>query len=144
MAFRRKPKKSDVTEKQQKLQVEIIPPKKRGPKDTRHLYKPGQSGNPAGRPKGSRVRFAEAFVDDFLEDWELHGADAIAECRKEDVSTYIRVAASIIPKELNIKDGERRLEKFLEQFSSEELHSLITGIGAIGVQANSKASSTKA
>jgi len=27
-----------------------------------HLYKPGQSGNPNGRPKGSRNKLGEAFI----------------------------------------------------------------------------------
>ena len=36
------------------------------------LWKPGQSGNPAGRPVGARNRLAETFLEDLYRDWQEH------------------------------------------------------------------------
>lgn len=94
------------------------------------LFKPGNKLG--GRPKGSRNKLAEAFVTDLLNDWEVGGASAIQTCRLEDPSTYLRVVASLVPKELNIRDGESTLEAFIEQFDGQQLDSLIAGIIAIG------------
>ena len=41
------------------------------------MFKPGQSGNPAGRPKGSRNKLAEDFVADACQKWQQHGAGAL-------------------------------------------------------------------
>ena len=65
-------------------------------------FKPGQSGNPKGRPKGSRNKFAESFLSDFVKSWEGGGFDTIEKVRNEDPSTYLRVAASILPKETEV------------------------------------------
>lgn len=67
-----------------------------------HLYKPGQSGNPAGRPKGSRNKLGEAFLEKLLEDFEAEGTAAIVKCRTEKPDAYLKVIASILPKELKI------------------------------------------
>jgi|21_taG_2_1085346.scaffolds.fasta_scaffold37722_4 hypothetical protein len=73
-------------------------------KDTR--IKPGEIRNPHGRPKGARNKFGEAFLSDFLADWEENGADAIQTMRTERPHEYVKVAASILPKELNVKVSE--------------------------------------
>ena len=63
----------------------------------------GMSGNPAGRPSGSRNKISEMLLEDFAADWEQYGAEAIAECRRTDVATYVRLAASLIPKEFGVR-----------------------------------------
>jgi hypothetical protein len=37
-------------------------------------FKPGQSGNPEGRPKGSRHRLSEKFLAELAADFEAGGA----------------------------------------------------------------------
>lgn len=68
-----------------------------------HLWGPGQSGNPAGRPKGSRNRLSEDFVAALYTDFQEHGSAAIAACRTEKPDVYVRVIANLLPKDMNIK-----------------------------------------
>jgi len=65
-------------------------------------FKPGQSGNPAGRPKGSRNKLAEAFITDMQADWEQNGVSVIAAVREEKPDVYLKVVASILPRDLNV------------------------------------------
>lgn len=95
-------------------------------------FAPGVSGNPKGRTKGSRNKFADQFLKDFMDSWELGGAEALETVRSEDPAVYIRVAASILPKELNVNEGETALERLLEQYSNDELDRLIAGLCALG------------
>lgn len=63
-----------------------------------HQFKPG---NP-GRPKGSRNKLGEAFLEDMLADWEANGPVAIRKVRETKPDAYLKVVASILPRDLNV------------------------------------------
>lgn len=64
---------------------------------------PGVVLNPAGRPKGSRNKLGEAFIEALHDDFKMHGVSAIETVRVAEPAQYLKVIASIVPKELNIK-----------------------------------------
>lgn len=64
------------------------------------LFQPGQSGNPAGRPKGARSKLTETFLRALVEDFDTHGKVAIEACRAERPGEYLRICAMLIPKSL--------------------------------------------
>lgn len=81
------------------------------------------SGNiGGGRPKGSRNKLGEAFLTDMLTDWEANGVAAIARVRDERPHEYLKVVASILPKELNIKVNE------LDELSDEQLERQLAAV----------------
>jgi hypothetical protein len=68
-------------------------------------FKPGESGNPAGRPKGSRNKLGEEFISALHDDFKEHGVKAIQAVRAEKPDAYLKVIAAIVPKEVHLKDG---------------------------------------
>jgi hypothetical protein len=67
-----------------------------------HLFKPGQSGNPKGREKGSRNKLGEEFIQKLYADFQEHGEAAIVKVRTDKPDAYLKVIAGILPKELKI------------------------------------------
>lgn len=62
-----------------------------------------------GRPKGSRHSLSETFlkalVEDFtaeLQEGETNGMFAIKKCREEDPVNYVRICASLLPKQIDV------------------------------------------
>lgn len=84
-------------------------------------FKPGQSGNPNGRPKGSRNKLSEDFVADILADWTQHGPSVIKEVREAKPTEYLKVVAGVITKEVNltVRDyDELTDDELAEQFAA--------------------------
>ena len=73
-----------------------------------HSFKPGQSGNPAGRPKGARNKLTESFLDTLLADFTKAAAEdaslgalAIEKMRLEKPNEYAKMIASLLAKEVD-------------------------------------------
>lgn len=64
-------------------------------------WKPGVSPNPAGRPKGSRNKLGEAFIQALHDDFEAHGVETIAKVREQKPDQYLKVVAAVIPQEVH-------------------------------------------
>jgi catalase (peroxidase I) len=58
----------------------------------------GNSGG--GRPKGSRNKLTERFLDIISDDFAEHGAEAIVKLRTDDPATYLKLVGSLVPREL--------------------------------------------
>jgi hypothetical protein len=65
-------------------------------------FKPGQSGNPGGQPKGARRRLTQAFLSDLEKDYVEHGAVAMRKLRIDDPKAYLNIVAKLCPKEFEV------------------------------------------
>ncbi len=65
-------------------------------------YAKGSSGNLGGNAQRTRHMFSKAFVEALLEDFREWGAEAIVRVRTETPAAYLRVCATLVPKELKL------------------------------------------
>ena len=55
-----------------------------------------------GRPKGARNKFAQAFIKDVAKSWAENGPDVLDKLREKKPEAYAKIAAALIPKDLDI------------------------------------------
>jgi hypothetical protein len=88
--------------------------------DEAAALKPWQKGgptpNPRGRGKGTPNKFSQQLVADFARDWRENGAAAIEQLRKENIVAYVKIATSLVPRELLLQ-----VSRPLAEFSDAEL-----------------------
>ena len=85
-------------------------------------WKPGQSGNPKGRAKGSRNKLGEAFLSALHDDFVEHGAQSIVDVREKAPDKYLRVIAATLPQQLNVKIDE------MDELTDEQLDRRIAAL----------------
>jgi Family of unknown function (DUF5681) len=88
-------------------------------------FRPGQSGNPAGRPKGARSKLSESFLKALSEDFDSNGIDVIEKVRSDRPHEYLKIVAAVLPKQMQLEDltPKRRAE----DLTDDELATIASG-----------------
>ncbi len=94
-------------------------------------WKPGQSGNPNGRPKGARTKLANDFFNDVLAVWKTDGRTAVEKTARDHPEKFLTVVAGLVPKQVEVDatDAAVDLAKGLHAVA-EFLESLADGEGS--------------
>lgn len=86
-------------------------------------FKPGEGG----RPKGSRNKLGEDFIAALADDFSANGIAAIEIARRTDPVQYLKVIASVVPKEIIHK-----VEDYGDLSDSDLERELRAALGALG------------
>jgi Family of unknown function (DUF5681) len=91
----------------------------------------GQSGNPAGRPRGARALLSERVLRALADDFKEHGPAVVTRVRQEAPQFYLQICASLIPREFAVVEQPDPLSSL----TTEELAEAVQAIkAAIAIQ----------
>ena len=85
-----------------------------------NLWQPGQSGNPAGRERGSRNRLSEEVICALLRDFRQHGQKAVARVRQTQPAAYLKILALLVPREHKVEH-----RNLIKELSDEQLEAMV-------------------
>ena len=95
-------------------------------------FQTGNIGGP-GRPRRSRNLLGEEFVAAVHRDWAQHGAAVLARVRIENPGSYLRVIASLVPRDVIIQRTPSEFDDLsdaeLVELLQEEARALLEGSG---------------
>ncbi len=61
----------------------------------------GNSGNPAGRPRGSRNRLAQQFIDDLELEWKRSGSSALSKVAATNPEAFCKLVSITLPAKID-------------------------------------------
>src|SRR4051794_35681091 len=70
-------------------------------------WKPGQSGNPAGRPLSARTRISEKLIADIADVWETYGKNVLVRLAATDPAALAKIAYGLLPRDVFISVEQR-------------------------------------
>src|SRR5215813_8431481 len=65
-------------------------------------WQPGQSGNPNGRPVGSRTAFSAGFLKDLAEVWSEEGRETMVKTARTNPAVFFATCARLIGPEVKL------------------------------------------
>jgi hypothetical protein len=91
-------------------------------------WKPGRSGNPAGRQKGSRNKLSQDFIEEAYAAWKAHGKDAFEHMATKEPSKFVQTIAALIPQHFKF-EHEHSVVNLTEEQIEERIIELSAALG---------------
>ncbi len=86
-----------------RIKVSTEPTVKRPPPPQLTPFKPGQSGNPFGRPFGARNRITESFLKELQAYFDREGPALLERAGQESPAALVAVYAKLLPRDIELK-----------------------------------------
>jgi hypothetical protein len=94
------------------------------------VFKPASSGTRSAEVYIARRRVNDAFLRDLIRDWEAHGAEVLAQVRREQPGTYMKVMAMLMPKEMKVETAHTTISSLTDEQLQAMIHELQERIAA--------------
>jgi len=65
-------------------------------------FKPGQSGNPGGKPVAARNRITVKFLNELADHFDENGRAAIQKVFEEKPDRYLAIVAALLPQKIDL------------------------------------------
>ena len=72
-------------------------------------FKPGQSGNPKGRPAGSRNKLSETFITDLQSLWDEQGFAILQRVADDHPEKLLAAMVQLLPKDFQVSVDQQNV-----------------------------------